>query len=98
MQYDILIASYRIIWQLFQQVIHVVVVDLNIGHKHGVVVVLVNAITDVGVDDSVPFLTVASPTITTMSLHGKVNSLAVDCNINLGKFLLLLPLNTQCDS
>ena len=98
MQYDILIASYRIIWQFFQQVIHVVVVDLDVGHEHGVVVVLVDAITDVGVDDSVPFLTVASPTTTTTNLYGKVNSLAVECNINLSKFLLLLPLNTQCDS
>lgn len=47
----LLVASNRVVGQLLQQVVHVVVVDLYVGDKHGVLVVIINTGQDGRVTD-----------------------------------------------
>ena len=59
----VLVSCDGVVRQFLQQVVHVVVVDLYVGHKHGVLVVVVHAGQDGGVTDSllIPKVTPAQP-------------------------------------
>ena len=50
--WHILVSCDGVVRQFLQQVVHVVVIDLYVGHKHGILVVVVHAGQDGGVTDS----------------------------------------------